>query len=225
MNRKAILVFADSVGLDLARRRLPQALRPLFGPLALEQTEAGADVHVFSTAGAGSGPGYTFRRQRGRSFAERLETAVEEVAALGYEEIVIVGQDCPRLSATDIATAFAALENQRLVLGPDHRGGCYLIGLKSADRGFLRGVQWRRNTDLEQLRDRCTETEVSLLPIKEDLDSWADLKFLAREGDRIGRIAAQLLLVANFVQALDHFVDLALQRVRVRGQMPPPAFD
>lgn len=227
VKRKALLVFADAVGLDLARRRLPRFLHQLFQLRALDGATADADIHFFAAAASQSCPGGTLHRQNGRTFAERLENAVEEIAALGYDEVVIVGRDCPRLSQSDITRAFAALHTRRLVLGPDHRGGCYLIGLRSAERGLLRGISWRRNTDCAQLRGRCHPSEVRLLSTKQDIDSWADVAFLA--GSTFDHFAALAQFLLKFVcEAGDRssalFVDIARHRVRVRGQMPPPAF-
>jgi glycosyltransferase A (GT-A) superfamily protein (DUF2064 family) len=135
----------------------------------------------------------------------------------------MIGRDCPDLREHDIRTAFAQLHCNRLVIGPDHRGGCYLIAFRAADRALLHGIRWRQNTDCAQLRDRCTAGEVFLLPTKQDLDSCADLQLLARGGDWMARVAAFLLGVASrFAATRGYFVDLAAGRARVRGQMPPP---
>lgn len=224
VKRRAVLLFADCLGLDLARRRLPQILRPLLDISNLAGTPDGPDVHVFSSVYT-HGSAHTVHLQRGRSFAEKLENAVEAVVSLGYEEIVIIGRDCPQLNSADIATAFDALAERRLVLGPDHRGGCYLIALRSAERELLRGIRWRRNTDCAQLRGRCAEGDVLLLTTKHDVDSWADVEALARNGsEALARCAGFLLRVISAAPATSTrlFVDLARQFERVRGQMPPP---
>lgn len=224
MKSRAILVFADSLGIDLARRRLPASARPLLAGPGAERLRSQAEVHVFSSATLASSDRYTSHLQSGRSFGEKLQNAVERLTTLGFEEIVIVGRDCPRLGRGDIALAFEGLATQRLVLGPDHRGGCYLIALRAEDRELLRGICWRQNTDCAELQSRCNAGDVLLLCVKEDVDSWADVRFLARAHDRVGRIAARLLLAGSvFTETLDHFVDLAASAVRIRGQMPPPA--
>lgn len=224
MNRRAILIFAESLGLDLARRRLPQFLRPLFTLSAVSDPPLPADVHLFSSGLGNHAAGCALHRQRGRSFAEKLENAVEEIKDLGYEEIVIVGRDCPHLNETDIASAFDALQSRRLVLGPDHRGGCYLIALRAIDRHLLRRVRWNQNTDCAELRTRCGWAEVFLLAVKHDLDSWADVQIVARLGGPLSRFANfALKTICAAPRAIHPFVDLAAQFVRVRGQIPPPA--
>jgi len=226
VHRKAVLIFADPIGLDLSRRGLPNFLRSLLDLRALLHRNVGADFHLFTSGPAPALPGVCLHRQHGATFAERLEAATEEIALLGYREIVLVGRDCPHLCADDIAAGFAALSTKRLVLGPDHRGGCYLIGLHARDRHLLRGVQWKRNTDCEQLQRRCGNGEVALLPIKQDLDSWQDLHLLARGADACGRLIVFFLdqVLSLGKSTADFFVDSAQQAERVRRQLPPPAF-
>ena len=209
MSRRALLIFADDARLDLARRRLPVAALPLLPTPAFE---GAADVHLFDS-----------RAQHGRTFAERFENAIETLSALGYQEIVAVGRDCPDLSANDIAQAFAQLRGKRLVLGPDHRGGCYLIAFRSADRALLRGIRWKRNTDCAELMARASG-QVSLLAMKHDIDSWADVRLVARTDNAMARLATFLLATMNAVsQQIAPFVHAAVRFIRVRGQMPPPA--
>ncbi len=223
MKTKAVLIFADALRLDLVKRGLPVSLQSLFRLPALG-SEDGADVHLFTSAGQESLPDVHVHAQRGASFAERLERATHEIAALGYEQIVIVGRDCPLLENADINRAFAGLSTNQLVLGPDHRGGCYLIGLRASNRYLLRGIRWKRNTDCRQLVERAGG-DVLLLPIKQDVDSWRDLSLLARSSLKLGRFLRLFLerLVSLGRDRFEVLVDLARKAIRVRQQMPPPA--
>lgn len=217
---------------------MPQAAGQLFFGHGAAKRLHGSDVHLFTTASQQASDGCgRIHAQSGDTFAERLDHAVETVAALGYAEIVVIGRDCPELRAEDIGTAFDRLADNRLVLGPDHRGGCYLIALRASDRALLRGIRWRQNTDCAQLVARVEESfadrnggiipplQVAFLAVKRDLDSWADLCLLTRSADWAGRIAACLLgvVVGHLAQMRGPFVDLAARAVRARGQMPPPA--
>ncbi len=123
--RRAVLVFADHLGIDLAKRRLPWSTNSLFRiGLKMTAEAAKAEIHFF-TSGPAARESSTLHRQQGESFAERLENAVASLAKLGFEVIVAVGRDCPSLRGCDIAETFERLKENRLVLGPDHRGGCY----------------------------------------------------------------------------------------------------
>jgi len=220
VRKRAVLVFADNLGLDLARRRLPGPAQQLFRAHERAAPIRGADVHLF-TNGEAHVDDVSVHAQAGTSFGERLEHAIETLAARGYEEIVAIGRDCPELSAADVVAAFEQLREKRLVLGPDHRGGCYLIGVRAADRALLRGIRWKRNTDCAELRARCEE--ISLLAVKHDLDSWADIQLLAKTGEAAARLAEFLFdFAGGATREFIQFVDLAAQGVRERGQMPPP---
>jgi Uncharacterized protein conserved in bacteria (DUF2064) len=224
--RRAVLVFAEEAHVELARRAFPSAARPLLNlPAFGSELSLGLDVHLFTSSGGSIPYGPRIHRQAGHDFAARLENAIEKINELGYDEIVVIGRDCPSLRPIDIEHAFGKLESRKLVLGPDHRGGCYLIAFRLHDRGLLCGVRWKRHTDCAQLRERCLPSEVCLLPLKHELDSWADIQLFARCGDPLARLASFLLrVVCGLDIAVTHFVDLALQRVRIRQQMPPPAF-
>jgi len=225
--RRAVLIFARAEHVDLARRAFPATARRLLQLPTLDSERLPhVDVHLFTAGRIYASPSKSgIHQQIGRGFAERLENAVEKIHDLGYDEIVTIGRDCPSLCARDIERAFAELKSKRLVLGPDHRGGCYLIAFRSRDRAVLSGVRWKQNTDCAELRRRCRPSEVCLLPLKHDLDSWADLRLFARHGDPLARLAAFLLrFIGGLNNAVAQFVDLAQQRVRVRQQMPPPAF-
>ncbi len=177
---------------------------------------------MFTSGQLQASPGIQCHAQQGATFGERLETAVAKLTSLGYTEIVIVGSDCPRLTTADVATAFAALRTKRLVLGPDHRGGCYLIGLRVEDRALLHDVRWNRNLDYDQLERRVPADALLSLAVKLDIDSWADVRLLARAGHRLAELSVRLWSVARGAQSC--FVDLSAHGRRVRGQRPPPAF-
>jgi glycosyltransferase A (GT-A) superfamily protein (DUF2064 family) len=183
------------------------------------------DVHFFTSGNVAAAPRLSVHRQTGRNFAARFENAIETVARLGYDEVVAIGRDCPALDGLDVQHAFAELNSSKLVIGPDHRGGCYLIAFRCADRVLLRDIQWKRNTDCAQLLERGGANHVFLLPVKHDLDSWTDLRLFAHTNESLAHLAAFVLRVITRAQIrLVQFVSIVSQRMRVRQQMPPPAF-
>src|ERR1044071_3386670 len=134
--RRAVLIFAEATPVELARRAFPNAARPLLKlPAFGTEFSRGIDVHLF-TSGRGSIPSTPrVHRQTGPDFGARLENAIARIDELGYDEVVVIGSDCPTLRPIDIEHAFGKLGSRKLVLGPDHRGGCYLIGFRSCRRG------------------------------------------------------------------------------------------
>lgn len=196
MARRALLIFAESAHIDCARRGWPRSFRNLLQTQSF-YTQQGEDFdsHLFTSPEfhplAQHAP--SIHSQTGVSFAERLDNAVETLARLGYREIVIVGRDCPDLELRDIHLAFDELARHDLVVGPDHRGGCYLIGIHASDRSKLRAVQWQRNTDFRSLLRRFGPENAFQLAVKMDLDTWGDVRLLARSASRWRHLAEFLL--------------------------------
>jgi Uncharacterized protein conserved in bacteria (DUF2064) len=226
--RKALLVFAQAVSLDLSQRVWPRRMQVLLNGLPItSDCLEGVDIHFFGCNGfvpAGDAPNRV-HRQQGASFAERLENAIGTLARLGYDEIVVIGRDCPDLEFSDITQAFSLLESHRLVLGPDHRGGCYLIAFHVSDRSRLTQVRWQRNSDCRELEARFGCDTTFLLPIKHDLDSMDDVRVLARAASRWQPIAEELLqtLQPEFTPFRVVRVYSPLQKMKVQWQLPPPS--
>ena len=81
------------------------------------------------------------RTQCGVRYGERIAHALTSAFAQGYERIIVVGADCPELSAAQLAGAVEALERGEQVVGADRRGGVYLMGLQAA---HFRAEEFRR---------------------------------------------------------------------------------
>lgn len=224
---RAVLIFADSLPLDLVRRRWPKSFhRLLLIPFVGSDLDFEADLHLFtspSSAPPSAGTDVTIHFQRQDSFGKNLQTAVDKLADLGYQEIVIVGRDCPELEHSDVHQAFQRLQNHRLVLGPDHRGGVYLIALHSDDRFLIRTVQWQKDTDCAQLQEQFGRDQAYLLPAKHDLDTLADLSLLARSRSVWRHVARRLLeSIQPFVTSPPPCRDAVQEIERMDWQLPPP---
>ncbi len=227
IQRRALLIFADSAHTDCQRRGWPSAFRILLETQSFTFEEnPGFDLHLFTSRGAHR-PGSSSLQvhfQEGASFGQRLENAIESLAGLGYEELVIVGRDCPELGRNDIGDAFSLLRQHRLVLGPDHRGGCYLIGIHASDRENLQGIRWQRNTDCRQIFDRFRGQDVCKLAVKLDLDSLSDVWLLFRSTSRwaiVSELLRASLLGHPSAPARDK-LNSSVENQRELWQFPPP---
>jgi glycosyltransferase A (GT-A) superfamily protein (DUF2064 family) len=67
------------------------------------------------------------------TFGQRLTNAMARVYAEGFERVLVVGNDCPSILPMHLRAAAQMLDNGQNVLGPDRRGGVWLIGLQRAD--------------------------------------------------------------------------------------------
>jgi glycosyltransferase A (GT-A) superfamily protein (DUF2064 family) len=221
----AVLIFADLPALDVARRRWPESACALIRPPNARRLAAlGLDVHWFTTRGLAGWvrlPGAAIHEQSGGGFGRALGQALSELAELGYSRVVVVGSDCPQLAVEDIAEAAASLEEYRLVLGPDHRGGIYLLGIRTDALDLIAGVIWRQDTDFAQLSARLPQDEVRLLPVKMDLDRVVDLRLLGRRDPGFALLGLLCLLEGSpFVPAAEPPSFLRVQKAT--WQLPPP---
>lgn len=188
-----MLVFAAPREVELRRRGLRGGSHRLLD-LPLEVAgRCDADVHVFSTDITAITP-ETRRHlpvshlhlQHGGSFVARLTNAVSRLVAVGYDRIVIIGRDCPQLASSDCRRAIRLLDSRRVVIGPNARGGCYLIGIRAADVSLLEQVTWCAGVDAAQL-SHLVFGDVARLRVLRDVHSASDIAQVMRVSRRCRR--------------------------------------
>jgi hypothetical protein len=227
MKRRALLIFAEPSHTDCKRRGWSSAFRILLETHSFSfEQDSGFDVHLFTSRGFNRlvSSSSHVHYQEGVSFGQRLENAIESLVRIGYQEIVIVGQDCPDLEPVDVRRAFDLLGTHRLVLGPDHRGGCYLIGIHATDGARLKGVQWQQNTDFRQIWRRFANESAIELPVKIDLDTLEDVWLLAGSKSPFRWVARALLdSCTDHVTFENSAIQPQFEEERIHWQLPPPA--
>ena len=125
-----------------------------------------------------------YRPQGDGDIGCRMQAAI--VRHLGrMQRLLLIGSDCPDLTADIMEEAFMALATHDLVLGPAFDGGYYLIGTRqeSSDifcRALFQDIPWGTDsvypttiTRAEQHRLRC-----HTLTRLHDIDTPADLRHL-----------------------------------------------
>lgn len=109
-----------------------------------------------------------------RWFRRTLGTASESRSLL-------IGSDCPTLSAVDIGTAMEELETHDVVLGPAVDGGYYLIGIRGAWQPefalLFQAIPWSTDRVFAVTKERMMQLGLSStdLPMKEDVDTIEEL--------------------------------------------------
>ncbi len=119
--------------------------------------------HVFF-AECQRGFGVTLHEQQGSNLGARMAHAFD-AALQEYPQAVIIGSDCPLLTAQDITTTLSVLRtNCNAVLGPAQDGGYVLLGLKQAPSALFDHIPWGTanvlaltHERLQQLQWRVTE--------------------------------------------------------------------
>lgn len=90
---------------------------------------------------------------------------------------VVIGSDCPQLTAGNIQQAFDRLEEEPVVLGPTDDGGYYLIGMRDECFGLFDDIDWSTDQVLTQTRARLRSLGVGWTELdqKSDIDTLKDL--------------------------------------------------
>lgn len=85
--------------------------------------------------------------QVGENFSQKLAHAISGIFARGYRHLIVVGNDCPGLRASDLRKCKKKLQQGHQVLGPDQRGGVYLLGLQAHafDPTVFAGLPWQQS--------------------------------------------------------------------------------
>ncbi len=123
------------------------------------------------------GQGIYFQSQGNGDLGQRMEHAVQGAFTEGVPSVVVIGTDCPELTAEHLHSAFGALERKDVVLGPAADGGYYLIGMRRFMPELFRGIQWSSERVLKQTlaAARAAQLECELLDPLHDLDHPVDL--------------------------------------------------
>ena len=161
--------------------------------LALSKTLDQISVEVVYTGGSLAqfrewlGEDWEYRPQAEGDLGHRMRMAFLTAFLRRAERAVIVGVDCPELSAGIVASAFRLLEKRDVVLGPATDGGYYLIGIRRrASRRALEtvfnGIDWGTENVFGQTTKILGEAGVSvgLLACLDDVDRPEDLPVWGR---------------------------------------------
>lgn len=112
------------------------------------------------------------------TFGDQLDRACQATFALGFDRILIIGNDCPALTSDHLIQAANQLATALVVLGPDRRGGLYLPGLSrdALGRHSLTGLPWQTCQLAQAVR--CLYAAQSTLSLSRlgDLNGRVDLQ-------------------------------------------------
>ncbi len=130
------------------------------------------------------GAQYRYVAQRGGDLGQRMAGAFHRAFQANEGPVVVVGTDCPALSANVIAQTLHRLRQNDVVLGPAADGGYYLIGLRREIPQLFTEIPWGSSHVFQETFDRATEQNRSVGLLEtladvdrpEDLDVWIDAR-------------------------------------------------
>src|SRR5580698_3772556 len=129
--------------------------------------------------------GYRLVPQRGDGFGSRLLTTAQDLFACGFSSVCLIDSDSPTVPREVFAMAVDALQRpgDRIVLGPSHDGGYYLIGMKRAHTEPFEKITWSTASVFNETVAAIQSIGVELvtLPVWYDVDDAATLAVLRAE--------------------------------------------
>ena len=116
------------------------------------------------------------------SFSSQLAMSVKAVFEKGFQSVICIGNDCPELTSELLQKTAIQLQNGKSVVGPDNRGGAYLIGIQK--EGFQAEVFENLPWQTAQLQESLVQMlgdKTGLLPAFADINAEIDLHLWAKE--------------------------------------------
>lgn len=177
-------------------------------------------------------PFYIFdeTRQTGKTFNERLLSAIDYGFTKGHTSLIVVGNDCPQLTAKDILIASEKLNSNDFVIGPTYTGGLYLIGLtkNNAYNSLITNIKWQTNTVAKNTLSwlSASAADYFLLSTLSDFNDINDYDFLKARLTVCNKfliIIKSILASYNFLFYLKQVHFLQCTQLSAKQLRGPPA--
>lgn len=108
---------------------------------------------------------------------DRMADAFKRRFSEGETRVMIVGSDCPWMTAEHLRSVANTLEETDVVLGPAVDGGYWLVAQRPPGIDLFSGIPWSSHHTLDQTRRRLAALEASWTEIEvlRDIDTREDL--------------------------------------------------
>lgn len=112
------------------------------------------------------------------SFGKQLSLAIQSVFEKGFEKVICLGNDCPALDKNRILEAADKLQTTDAVIGPDNRGGVYLLGIsrKNFKPETFENLAWQSEKMLESYIKQFANQSILMLEALSDIHSFQELQ-------------------------------------------------
>lgn len=112
------------------------------------------------------------------SFGKQLSLAIQSVFEKGFEKVICLGNDCPALDKNRILEAADKLQTTDAVIGPDNRGGVYLLGISRKDfkPETFENLAWQSEKMLESYIKQFANQSILMLEALSDIHSFQELQ-------------------------------------------------
>lgn len=172
---------AAALHVKLVRRTLDTLRAASLGNVQLHCTPGTDDPFFWFCSGH---YGVTLHEQAAGDLGERMRVALEKALA-SHATALLVGTDCPALTARHLRDAERALRGgDDAVFVPCEDGGYALIGVRRLDAKLFDGIGWGSDSVMASTRDRLKQLGWSWKELETlwDVDRPEDYDRLERSG-------------------------------------------
>jgi len=137
--------LAATIGAEGAAQLYLASLRTLldrFGGVAARRLLYGTPSQRQSEFASLANRQWIVRSQSDGDLGQRMKNYFVEAFQEDVERVVLIGSDSPTLPGEFVESAFAALSDCRVVLGPSEDGGYYLVGASQDVPPIFDGIDW-----------------------------------------------------------------------------------
>ena len=122
-------------------------------------------------------PHFQKKLQEGNGLGNKMKNAFQDICQT-HSKVVIIGSDCPSLTAKIINEAFKKLDEYAFVIGPATDGGYYLLGMNQFSPAVFENIKWSTAKVLAKTIEIIENLGKSyqLLPELSDIDTEEDWK-------------------------------------------------
>jgi len=121
----------------------------------------------------------TWSAQADGDLGERMLSASQN-ALKKFKKVLLIGTDCPDLTATNIQSAVQQLETKDSVMIPAFDGGYVLLGFKQINAHLFANMTWSVSdvAAVTKQRIKALDWSLALLEPLADIDEPEDLQYL-----------------------------------------------
>ncbi len=185
MQKDLLIIFARPPVEGKVKKRLAATLgqaaalriyRKLLKHTLTLANQAGTPFRIYYAEQPPAHTEQPYTLQQGHDLGERMLHAFRQELK-NFERVCLIGSDCPYIKQGDLCTAFDALTDHDVVLGPASDGGYYLIALKQPLSALFTTIDWGTDRVLQQTLEVCHQQGYSyyLLNTYSDVDRPDDI--------------------------------------------------
>ena len=166
--------------------------------------------------------------QRGTNFGDKLTNAITDILHFNYENLIIIGSDCPKLSSSILLDAAEKLTTNNFVIGADKRGGAYLIGINknNFNAAAFQEFAWQSKNLFASLMSyvKSINASFTLLKILNDFHTnlnhtpFSQLKIVVDDSFLYWLLA----IISSVNKHISYVVKLLLQRINSSQSLRAP---